>query len=206
MDVQTRSWTVYSRRPDSNRGTMEKTADHCMTAHPMKGDRRKIFDAGLSDYVTKPVRFEEVRNMLARWAPHSQHGNPMMRSSGPETQAVSPESAKAPVDAAQAISNLGDDRELFLEVLAAFVDGIPQQLEELSVACSRSDLSKLKAIGHTLKGSAANVCAEPTRDLARHIEELSAEGSAAAVEKLLPDLKKEVNRLCEYAATLAKQA
>ena len=38
-----------------------------MTANAMQGDREKCLEAGMSDYITKPVRIEELKSVLERW-------------------------------------------------------------------------------------------------------------------------------------------
>jgi CheY-like chemotaxis protein len=42
-----------------------------MTAHAMPGDREKCFEAGMDDYVAKPIRPNIIKEVLARWGPHS---------------------------------------------------------------------------------------------------------------------------------------
>jgi len=38
-----------------------------MTAHAMKGDRERVLDAGMDDYITKPVDPQLLRRVLQRW-------------------------------------------------------------------------------------------------------------------------------------------
>jgi len=68
-----------------------------------------------------------------------------------------------PVDLAKAMENLGGDRELFDEVLGLFVQTLPQVLKDVELAIKSQDAAKLRLVAHGLKGSAANVCAEPAR-------------------------------------------
>jgi CheY-like chemotaxis protein len=43
-----------------------------MTAHAMEGDRARCLEAGMDDYISKPVNQEELERVLLRWMPKPQ--------------------------------------------------------------------------------------------------------------------------------------
>ena len=45
-----------------------------MTGSAMQGDRERCLEAGMDDYISKPVRLEELKAALARWGPVNRHG------------------------------------------------------------------------------------------------------------------------------------
>ena len=111
-----------------------------------------------------------------------------------------------PVDIGRAMRNLGDDRELFDEVLDVFVSTIPSLLDELRSAMAEQDVSRLTNVAHGLKGSAANLCAEPTRQLAERLEMTAREHDFARVEGIFSELKTRLDELQKMADALGRRS
>lgn len=110
----------------------------------------------------------------------------------------------SPIDLQQALTNLGGDRELFDEVLAVFLDSIPGLLGELREACTNTDSKRLYIAAHSLKGSASNICAEPTRRIAAQLEEVGTQYEVISASSLLSELEKQLDRLRTFAASLER--
>ena len=108
----------------------------------------------------------------------------------------------SPIDLEQAMTNLGGDRELFDEVLTVFLDSIPGLLGELREACTNTDQKRLRIAAHNLKGSASNICAEPTRRIAARLEEMGVQVQASSASSLLSELEMQLDRLRTFAASL----
>ncbi len=175
-----------------------------MTAHAMKGDREKCLQAGMSDYIAKPIQLEELRTMVSKWSPRLEAVQAVSQLMETSTEINKPPTidSDAPLDIEQALSNLGDDMPLLKEVIAAFLDMIPQQVTDLREACRDGDFSRLRGAAHSLKGSAANICAEPVRALALRIEELTRQQELSAVAEMLPQLVDRLSELRQCAESL----
>jgi PAS domain S-box-containing protein len=122
-----------------------------MTARAMKEDERACLEAGMDDYLAKPIRAAAVREMLARW--------------------LSVRTSDARIDVTRALALLEGDRELLAQALVAFRETAPELLASLRAALDEADPAAVEAAAHSLKGAAGGICAEPVRHVAERLEE-----------------------------------
>ncbi len=170
-----------------------------MTANTMQGDRDKCIAAGMDDYIAKPVEPSKLRLILKRWLPAHCHkqvedkGEMVAACIQAEDAGIDEEAI--PIFNYQALSQrLLDDNELITKVITAFLQDIPQQLEELKRAVETNDMQATATLAHKLKGAAANVGGMVLSEYARKIE-LSAKAgdnvkaNMQAIEKTFVQLK-----------------
>ena len=132
-----------------------------MTAHAMKGDREKCVEAGMNDYVSKPVRPKELSDAIER----------RLGRDAREPARVSDPSTKDVLDRAALLDTLDGDLELWHEIIETFVDDVPEQLAKLKEGLDGNDAALVKRQAHRIKGASANVGAGRMRDCAARLED-----------------------------------
>jgi HPt (histidine-containing phosphotransfer) domain-containing protein len=171
-----------------------------MTANAMQGDREKCLDAGMDDYISKPVSRKTLAEKLEKWlpakpAPVSKPREITMGANlSPKTIAV----PQTPVfDRKSFLDRMMGDREMAEKIVEVFLDDIPKQLESLKQALDACDPETFQRVVHSIKGAAANVSGEALRELAAEVEKACKEGKFDSVSSRGPELEQQFDRLKE---------
>jgi len=160
-----------------------------LTAHALEGDKKRCFEAGMDDYLAKPVNMEELGEVVLRWANGRRTGTGDAKLDDDKFEI----SGTEVVDVGKALEQLGGDEKLLGEILEIFVLDAPKRVRAMRDAISNGDSDGLKMAAHTLKGSSANVAAERIRAIALEIENRVKNDEVGNVENLLDDLIEEID-------------
>jgi signal transduction histidine kinase/DNA-binding response OmpR family regulator/HPt (histidine-containing phosphotransfer) domain-containing protein len=169
-----------------------------MTAHAMQGDRERCLEAGMNDYVTKPVDPEALARVLARWLTEEKPAAAERLPAEPEVTVSLPprEPEMALFDRQGMMARLMDDEDLAHEVVDCFLEDIPRQIAALRNFIEEGDTNGAERQAHTIKGAAANVGGERLREAAYKIE-MAARGEfpLESVKACLADLEGQFDAL-----------
>jgi CheY-like chemotaxis protein len=149
-----------------------------MTASAMVGDREMCLDAGMNDYIVKPINRSELVRVLEGW------GSPLAAEKvcAPEVEAT--QTAKV-FDRSALLERVGGDSEICAEILKTFLADVPERIQEMEDALARGDNETLKRGGHTIKGSAGNVGAPMLQEAAGRLEAAVAAGELGSAREML---------------------
>ena len=143
-----------------------------MTANAMEGDREKCLQAGMDDYISKPVDFQLLFNIIEQYTAGQQE-------SVSEVAAMLEESLRSFI--AETGLSKGEGRELYDKLWST----LPGVLEELRNALANSDFKKLRSLAHQLKGSSGTLRIQKLYELFFDLEQKAiAEAKAACVDTL----------------------
>ncbi|MDM8551141.1 ATP-binding protein, partial [Desulfobacterales bacterium HSG2] len=158
-----------------------------MTAHAKKGDRDQCFEAGMNDYVTKPIRPPKLLEAIEKVL--SDKNIPVSK---PADKAASERSV---FDRAELLDRLDGNEMVCKKVLIVALRQIPEQLAVLKAALEKNDAKEINMQGHAIKGMAGNIAAHRLCDLAYEMEMAGKEGDLDKAHSLISRLEREFERL-----------
>ena len=158
-----------------------------MTARAMKGDRQRCLEAGMDDYVSKPVRKSELHRALSGLGAASQEKPP-----------ADVDTAVPVVDWDVALATVGGDRDLLRDVVNLTLQEMPSLRRQLEEAIQARDVKTTQRLAHTIKGEASAVAARQTQKAAAAIEESAADNDLQRVSEQLPQLGEAITQLVRH--------
>jgi PAS domain S-box-containing protein len=184
MDGYEATRQIREHEPTSGKPRLRIVA---MTANAMEGDREKCLEAGMDDFITKPVRIEELAAVLKR-------NTPVAPSPGTAPQVKSP--VRHQTVNAKALDRLRELRtpnhpDPLVEIVGLFIVQTPDLLRALGGAIEQQDSESLRRTAHTLKGSCANLGAEQMATLCRDLELAAKRGTLSSARALITQIEQE---------------
>jgi len=161
-----------------------------MTAHAMKGDRERYMQAGMDDYVTKPIRVPDLIAALERCQPRTTLSLSVEQPPANKARATVDTAAvdTTAIDTATFNSFLATVGEMAAELIALFFDQAVDLQTRIQQALASQNLTELERAAHTFKSVSATVGALTLSTHCRELEQMAHEGNvqdaASRVEQI----------------------
>ena len=167
-----------------------------MTANAMPGDATRCIEAGMNDYLSKPVQKGELERILRRWTddPESESSNTDQEDEMNEQQCQ-----VLDLDVIESLKELGgeDDPDLFAELVELFLEDTPSRLEALDAAVDTSNSEAVEQAAHALKSSSANLGAIQLSQLFKEIEAAGRQQDLERAASLVRETSTAYEQVCE---------
>ncbi len=157
-----------------------------LTAHAMKGDDAKCFEAGCSSFLTKPINIDLLLETLAKTI--------QVSLAADDTAPPPPPSQEHRVDSSNRcdeplVSRLPLDKPQFRQIVERFVLRLDDQLMSMEKARKARDYNELASLAHWLKGTGGSVGFEEFSKPSARLEKSAQDGDEDAIRSALEDLQ-----------------
>src|SRR5262249_22413229 len=158
-----------------------------MTANALEGDRAKCLAAGMDDYVSKPVKLEELGVVLDKLLSETSHtSHPLQHTNG------------KPVDMERLFQVMGKDPEEQAEIIGVYLAQMSANLSKLEQAIAARNDGEISFILHNCIGTSANCGMVAVLDPLRELETQSRENRFADAASLLSKINGEFDRVKNF--------
>jgi CheY-like chemotaxis protein len=157
-----------------------------MTALAMAGDRERCMAAGMDGYITKPIRTQELDEILDTFlAPK-------------EELSTRSDPAPIPNNSVEVISlldRIDDDRAFLAKLVEIFRQEYPNSLQDAQRAIDQQKPADLERVGHAFKGMLGNLSATDASALAAELEAIGRSGDLSEAQTALDHLVVELGNV-----------
>jgi CheY-like chemotaxis protein len=161
-----------------------------MTAHAMEGDRERYLEVGMDDYISKPVRVEELMKALGKCS-----SNQRISESVNQRSTATGSSAGEAIDAAVLEQFQTVMGEAASELMGLFLEDTPNLLADLREAVAQVDGEGLQRAAHTLKSSSASLGAMTLSVLCQELEGMGRAGALEGAAEKVAGVEAEYERV-----------
>ncbi|MFO7767170.1 MAG: response regulator [Pelovirga sp.] len=184
--------TALIRRPDSDVRD-QQVPIVALTANALPQDREKCLQAGMDDYLPKPITPPRLVEMLDKWLLPDQ---PDMPGNSTPGTATTLDTARV-FDHRTLLDQLDGDTELAVALANGFLADVPERINELTAALAAADSPGAVLLAHSIKGAAATIAAGRVQKVAALLEKALKADEVASAGEMLTRLRTEFMSLAE---------
>lgn len=163
-----------------------------MTANALQGDRERCLQAGMDDYLSKPIKQKDLLTMIERWTSVETTDD-----SGVQPQHESGTDEMIDGARIKEIQDLGDE-SLVKELMGIYIHDSKQSLNDIASSLASNDINLLRESSHKLKGSSANLGITHVHRISAEIENLARANDLFRAKELSASLFEQFEKVKQH--------
>jgi CheY-like chemotaxis protein len=172
-------------------GTSRHTYIVALTANALGGDREKCLDAGMDDYLTKPLRVEELKRALEK-SPST-----VPQPSAPVEDVI--------VDMERLMDVASGDAESMHQLVRMYLEQTPPKMAALEAAIQTGDAKAVKQHAHSVAGTSSSCGMVAVVAATRALEKMAYEENLTDAATTFAEARRQYERVKQFLETELKK-
>jgi len=170
-----------------------------VTAHAMKEELDRCIEAGMNDYVTKPIDTELLFEKMGRWMSDKRRpGNGCGKNNKVAGRGVSGGEISIPgIDSTDAIARAGGNKDVFIRVLKSFREEYSGVSQKIRSMLAKGEFEAAHDLSHSVKGVSGNISAARLYMASRAVNEILKGTDLSRMEEAIKEFEAALSEVVE---------
>jgi CheY-like chemotaxis protein/HPt (histidine-containing phosphotransfer) domain-containing protein len=169
-----------------------------MTAQAMTGDREKCLAAGMDDYLSKPIRPKDIREVIERWG---QSAAPAPEIKPVAKIAAAPVAAEPPVEMDRLNDLTDGNADSLRELVEMYFDQTTKQFAQIAAAIRANEPEQVRRVAHSCAGATATLGMMRLAAMMRDLEKQGMSGALNGSSQIFENATREYLEIQKFLAS-----